>query len=66
MSSLVWKVKTFDELSTTELYQILKARNEVFVVEQNCPYLDTDGTDEIALHLWAENTISVCTTSLRG
>lgn len=55
MSKLVWKAKTFDELSTKELYQILKARNEVFVVEQNCPYLDTDGTDEKALHLWAEN-----------
>ncbi len=54
MSKLVWKVKKFEELSTEDLYKILNARNEVFVVEQNCIYLDTDGSDEKAWHLWAE------------
>lgn len=53
-NSIIWKIKTFAELSTAELYGILKVRAEVFVVEQNCPYLDPDGTDEKAVHLWAE------------
>lgn len=51
----IWKVKSFAQLSTTELYHILEARIAVFVVEQNCPYEETDGTDVDALHLWAEH-----------
>ncbi|MEX0313929.1 MAG: GNAT family N-acetyltransferase [Allomuricauda sp.] len=43
--------KTFDELSTKELYQILQLRSEVFVVEQDCVYQDVDGKDEKALHV---------------
>ncbi|WP_420320905.1 GNAT family N-acetyltransferase [Flagellimonas sp.] len=43
--------KTFDELTTKELYQILQLRSEVFVVEQNCVYQDVDGKDEKALHV---------------
>ncbi|HIC8755026.1 GNAT family N-acetyltransferase [Elizabethkingia anophelis] len=54
METPVWKVKAFEELTTTELYQILLLRAEVFVVEQNCPYQDVDNTDQKALHLWAE------------
>lgn len=46
-----FRLKTFDELSVQELYDLLQLRNEVFVVEQNCPYLDLDGKDEEALHL---------------
>ena len=48
---LVFKTKTFDELSIQELYAILALRAEVFVVEQNCPYQDVDGKDEKGLHL---------------
>ncbi len=44
-------IKTFQELSIEELYAILKLRNEVFVVEQNCVYLDTDGKDQLSFHL---------------
>lgn len=44
-------VKRFDELSLEELYEILQLRASVFVVEQNCPYLDPDGLDREALHL---------------
>ncbi len=47
-----WKIKTFDELSTQELYQILRLRSEVFVVEQNCVYQDIDNKDQKALHLF--------------
>ena len=50
--SIIWKTKTFDELSTQELYQILKLRSEVFVVEQNCVYQDIDNKDKKALHLF--------------
>lgn len=44
-------IKSFDELSTKELYAILQLRAEVFVVEQNCVYQDIDGKDEKALHV---------------
>jgi ElaA protein len=50
--SISWKTKTFDELSTQELYQILRLRLEVFVVEQNCVYQDIDNKDQKALHLF--------------
>jgi ElaA protein len=36
------------------LYDLLKLRSEIFVVEQNCIYLDLDGKDKIALHLYGE------------
>lgn len=45
------QVKSFQELSTQELYDILQLRSEVFVVEQNCVYQDIDGKDQKALHV---------------
>ena len=45
------ETKTFQELTISELYQILQLRSEVFVVEQNCVYQDIDGKDEKALHI---------------
>lgn len=54
MDNREWKCKKFDELTTTELYSILKVRTEVFVVEQDCSYLDPDGKDLDALHLWTQ------------
>ena len=44
--------KTFSELDTEELYQILRLRSEVFVVEQNCVYQDIDNKDQNAIHLY--------------
>lgn len=44
-------IKTFDELSIHELYQILRLRSEVFVVEQDCVYQDVDNKDQKALHV---------------
>ena len=44
-------VKTFQELTADELYELLRLRAEVFVVEQSCPYQDLDGKDRAALHL---------------
>ena len=43
--------KTFDQLTTQELYDILQLRSEVFMVEQNCVYQDIDGKDQNALHV---------------
>ena len=44
-------IKTFKQLSTKELYQMLQLRSEVFVVEQNCAYQDVDDKDQKALHV---------------
>ncbi len=46
-----WECSSFSELSPKALYKILKARAEVFIVEQQCAYLDIDGIDEHAHHL---------------
>jgi len=55
----MWILKSFNELSTLELYEILKLRNEVFVVEQNCPYQDLDNKDKESYHIfkWENNKI---------
>ena len=47
-------IKNFSELSTEEIYNILKLRSEVFVVEQNCVYQDIDEKDKKATHLFIE------------
>ena len=49
-----WKIKPFETLSVNELYDILRLRSEIFVVEQNCVYLDLDGKDKLSLHLFGE------------
>jgi ElaA protein len=51
---LIWHVRTFAELSVGELYAIMELRQRVFVVEQNCPYLDADGVDPVSRHVWAQ------------
>jgi ElaA protein len=50
-----FKCKKFAELSLTELYDLMALRQEVFVVEQNCPYLDADGKDQDSHHVLGEN-----------
>ncbi len=40
-----WQVLTFEQLSTQQLYQLIKLRIDVFVVEQNCPYHELDDHD---------------------
>lgn len=49
-----WKIKSFEYLSVHQLYDILRLRSEIFVVEQNCVYLDLDGKDKKGLHLLGE------------
>jgi ElaA protein len=48
---MIWILKPFNELTPSELYKILQLRNEVFIVEQNCPYQDCDSKDIYAWHL---------------
>lgn len=45
-------VKSFRELSAAELYEILRLREAVFIVEQSCPYPEADGKDPYAIHMW--------------
>ncbi|WBX73685.1 GNAT family N-acetyltransferase [Tenacibaculum pacificus] len=48
---MIFLIKKFTELTTSELYEILQLRSEVFVVEQDCVYQDIDGKDQKALHV---------------
>ena len=56
---ITWQLKAFDELSPAELYSILRLRNEVFVVEQNCVFQDADNIDQPSHHLmgWVDNLL---------
>lgn len=51
MSAILHK-KTFRELTTDELYELLRVRSETFVLGQNCVYQDLDNDDKTAIHLW--------------
>jgi ElaA protein len=46
-----FKLKKFKELTTSELYDLLQLRQQIFIVEQSCIYLDADGIDKKCLHL---------------
>lgn len=52
-------VKSFEELSTRELYDLLRLRVDVFVVEQRCPYPELDGRDQAALHVWLQDETGI-------
>lgn len=47
-------IKKFEDFSVEELYEILKLRSQVFVVEQNCVYQDLDGNDQKAIHIFGK------------
>lgn len=46
-----WNLKYFEDLSVRELYEIGRLRQEIFILEQNCPYVDFDGKDYFCYHL---------------
>lgn len=48
-------VKHFQELTVDALYEILKLRVSVFVVEQNCPYMELDDLDQSAIHVYLKD-----------
>ena len=61
--ALVLHKKTFPELTLAELYDLLRIRSEVFVVEQNCVYQDMDYDDQAAIHLWlteGDRIVALC------
>ena len=58
-------IKHFSELTTRELYEILKMRQEIFVVEQNCPCMDIDDLDLDATHIFAQDESGRVTGCLR-
>jgi ElaA protein len=66
MPPITWVVKPFEQLTNYELYEMLRLRAEVFIVEQNCPYLDLDRKDYQALHLmgWQGDSLVACTRLL--
>ena len=56
-------IKTFQELTSKEVYELLKLRFEVFVMEQGCYYLDPDGIDYSSIHIFIKNddgSIAAC------
>lgn len=59
-------IKPFDQLSNLELYQLLSLRQDIFVVEQNCPYLDADSKDLEGFHIFCihQNEIIACSRLL--
>jgi len=54
MAAVTWRVVPFDQLKLAELYRLLQLRQEVFVVEQLCTFLDADGVDPSCDHVLAE------------
>ncbi|WP_242954702.1 GNAT family N-acetyltransferase [Desulfitobacterium chlororespirans] len=52
-------VKRFEELTAEELYEILKIRVAVFVVEQNCPYQEIDGKDKQSFHIYLKDDCGI-------
>ena len=58
-----WHYKVFDELTPNELYRIMQLRSEVFVVEQNCVFLDADNKDQQCLHCmgWWQDDLAAYT-----
>ncbi|NEN23312.1 GNAT family N-acetyltransferase [Cryomorpha ignava] len=53
---MTWEIKTFGELSTNELHDLLKTRVDVFVVEQECAYPEIDGKDPLCIHVLGKNS----------
>jgi ElaA protein len=53
------EVKTYEELTNEELYNLLQLRSQVFVVEQQCPYLDIDGKDINAVHILCKKNTKI-------
>jgi ElaA protein len=63
--NLNWHYASWNELNRDDLYDLLKLRINVFVVEQNCPYPECDDKDQKSGHLWARNEQGVMVACLR-
>lgn len=51
MNPIHWNIKSFEKLTNIELYNIMRLRSEVFVIEQQCIYMDADGKDINCIHV---------------
>ncbi len=60
---LKWHTKNFQELTATEVYDIAQLRNEVFIVEQKCIYLDLDDIDRVSHHVFLQEIDPINNTS---
>ncbi len=60
-----WVWRSFGELTADELYDIFVLRQTVFVVEQNCAYLDADGSDRQSRHLYTRDSAGLVVAYLR-
>ncbi len=56
---MIIESKEFNDLSLQELYSILKIRQEVFIIEQNCNYLDCDNLDLNAIHIYIKEDLKL-------
>lgn len=59
-NTLEWVIKEFNELNIYELYEILKLRNEIFIIEQKCIYQDIDEKDKDCFHIFSMKHSKVC------
>lgn len=65
VTEAAWRWAHFDTLTPAELYGIVQARTAVFIVEQTCPYQDSDGIDPACWHLWTTGARGEVTAYLR-
>ncbi|MCO7125888.1 GNAT family N-acetyltransferase [Sporolactobacillus shoreicorticis] len=65
MERLQWTVKSFNQLTGKEVYEIMKARVDVFVVEQECLYHEVDPYDLVSLHVFTTDEDGVITAYAR-
>jgi ElaA protein len=54
-AEIFWHLVPYPELSLDALYDVLELRQRVFIVEQNCPYIDADGIDPSCWHVIGRN-----------
>lgn len=66
LKNIIWQCKAFSDLSPAALHRLLALRCSVFIIEQNCPYLDPDYKDEHSLHVmgWLGNELVACSRIL--
>ena len=53
--SIRWNFKHYRDLKVDEFHDLIAARIDVFVIEQDCPYQDLEGKDKVAYHIWASD-----------
>jgi len=57
-----WEVKRFSEFSLVEFHDLIALRIDVFIIEQDCPYQELDGKDQLSLHLIASKDGQIVAT----